>query len=200
MKNSSIKLGAIIVAVVAVIALVIGLAMKQNRTPAEQQPVSSTPSQQVSQTPSHTVASPVPTSPGVTQKTPVKSNMSGTSYPDYINQLSANQSRCKDLATSQYNQLYAPNLEGSSFESFYNQNTGLCYMKATGKIHPAYSKTSTSMIYFRNTTRSTAVAECSDPAGLTFGDSEWNCVDKTTGKAINFANFNAIIYADTVQS
>lgn len=141
------------------------------------------------------VTTPTKTSTGTTYKTaPVTSS---TNYNDYITQLRLKEAKCQDTAQQTYKQVYASSLEASSFQSYFVAKTGMCFLKVSGKVHPAFSTTTTGHIYFRNLSTSAMIAECADNTGITFADSEWVCTDKTTNQTINMAQFNAIINSFT---
>ena len=188
----------VIVTVVIIIVLV-AVIWKQAMAPAPAQnsyPNQTSSAQAVVSTsgsPSRTTTSAPKTSAPVKSTTP----STGNEYVDDLTALRAAENSCKNSATVEYNQLYANSLENSSFESYYNSNTGICYMKATGKIRPAYATTTTSVMYFRNAAKNSLLMECDDSIGQTFADNEWKCVNKTTGQAIPLAEFNDLITSYT---
>ena len=186
MKSISTKIYILIGLIVLLVVVSAVLSQKKQTRTSEQQTSSAT---------SGTVA-PAPTPKKTVAPTGVYKQTN--SYSDYQNsqiQLSTNQNNCKSASVSQYNQLYSGKLEGSSFEDHYNPTSNLCYMKVTGISHPAYSSTATKVVYFRNITKSTLLAECLGPNNeVTFADDQWKCTDKTTGQSISFTQFNALIY------
>ncbi|MFA6458957.1 MAG: hypothetical protein WCV79_00985 [Candidatus Paceibacterota bacterium] len=123
----------------------------------------------------------------------------GTSlrYEDYVAWLSANQTKCRDLAATQYNRTYFPALEQSTFQSYFSVSSGSCYVKVTGKEHIAYATTTTGKMYFRNTNTGTVLAECTDPTGTLLKDDSWICKNNVNGQNMNKAQFNAFMTSYT---
>jgi hypothetical protein len=179
--------------IVIVIVIVILIAAIVNRSGNEGAPVSQTPS--ASQVTSSGSPAPSGTAVVPTAGAPVKVVPSNLNYKDYITQLRAYQDACNTAATSQFKQLYG-SLGAASYNSYYNQVNGVCYMRASGTIQPAYSTTTTAHIYFRNVTSKSLVAECIDTTG-TMADASWACTNKVTGASINKAAFEALVTAYT---
>lgn len=115
-----------------------------------------------------------------------------TDYATYINNLGIATNKCNVTAKDQYSKQYS-NLEGSSFQSWYNETTGACYSKVIGKIKAAYATTTTSYIIFRNVYNNNVLMQCTDSIGMTYGDNEWTCKDNVSGKTVAVPEFNALI-------
>lgn len=203
MEYNNTKIYAIISATVFVLLIVmVWFAVKKSGVETTDQVSSSTP-QIVSSTGATSTSTKTPTtgtvkSPVVTTKPSPMTVTPESDYTKYLNQLADNTNKCDASSKTLYDQLYKA-LEGSSFKSYYNSKSGLCYMQATGTLRPAYSATTTKVIAFWNITSRSPVAECTDVNGVTFSDSEWKCIDKTTGQSITKTAFNALIYKYTVQ-
>jgi hypothetical protein len=190
MKQKNVQYA--IAGVIVVIGIILIAVSQSNKKPAAAVPGQPQENAQV------TVQNQPTASP---TKTPAKSSplpSPGTNYTAYVTQLALATAACKESATTQFNKLYASE-QGSAFQSMYNSNSGVCYMRATGAIQAAYSTTTTSYIYFRNVTRNTLLAQCTDTLSQTFSDNEWQCTDKTTGQTIPKAQFTAIIAEDTTK-
>lgn len=193
MKNIPLKYA---IAIAGVIIILIGVIVWQGSNKGSEPQVSSAPEQVQDQAPAKVTVATKPTAPVVKTApvAPVKTNpnTSYTSYTEYVKQLGAAQNACDNATASQYKQLYS-NLMGSGYKSYYNPTSGSCYGRINGSITPAYATTSVGYIYFRNINKNTLVAECTDPTGVLFADSNWKCTNKGTGAAISKPQFEALV-------
>jgi len=208
MKNNKIKIYATTVSIVAVLLVIFIIWQAyQNITATRQTIMSVTSSQSLAGSSSvQTTAkgsSIVPIVKAVTTSmktptlTPVKQSSANT-YANYLTQYDADLSNCNGTAAKQNSNMY-PLLDQSSFTSYYNTSTGVCYEKLTGVIVQPYSTTTTGAMYFRNVTSDDLVMECTDSMGMTLASGDWQCVDKTNDQTINLAEFNALLYKYTTQ-
>ena len=215
MKNTTIKY-IVILLVLVVLAVIASVFLTHKTTESQTSPVStqaSTQAQQntqiVPQVPQNPVKNIITKSSTIAKPTtsvaPVKTTpktvvpVTGNSYVDSQARYYANLNSCKDAASSQYGSLYAKSLEQSAFQSSYNTKTGACYMQVTGDILTAYSASTTDKLYFRDVGRGVLLLECTNAKGNTYADSDWNCVDRTTGQTISKAQYEATLSKYTVQ-
>ena len=200
MKNIPIKY-AIVIVVIILILLGIIIWQTQNRGAVSEMSPATTIVQQSTPTPSQNPVMSTVTSPVSVVKTPSKvvpAPAPGQSYVDYMTQLTNNLNKCASLAQSQYKQLY-PNLIGSSFTNSFNPTNNMCYSRIIGKAQLAYATSTTGHIYFRNATNNSLLAECTDPTGTMYADSNWVCTNHVTGKVISKAEFDATVSTDITQ-
>lgn len=193
--KTGIKTYVLVTAIIIIVLVAVIWKQAMAPTPGQDSYTNQVPSNTpaVVTTPSASAPHTATAAPKATVPAKTTTSATGNQYVDTLTALRAAQNSCKSSATVQYNQQYANSLENSSFESYYNSNTAVCYMKATGKIRPAYATTTTSVMYFRNVTKGSALMECDDSIGITFADSEWKCTDKTTGSQIPLAQFNDLV-------
>lgn len=123
---------------------------------------------------------------------PMTQSLTGN-YQLYAKQLAENQKICSDLAAKQYEAIYRDVLNSSSFSYNYVPTNGQCYSQVTGQIPTPYSTTTVSHLYFRNVLKNIVLAECSNPKGSIFSDSDAICTDKVTGQTIIKAKYNDLI-------
>jgi hypothetical protein len=208
MKNIPIKYA--IILIIIILALIGGIIWQSNKntTQTEQNSVTVISTTTTATTTTTTVqvqeVTPQTTPVAVVPKKTVNTNTYITpktqpitqtgSYTDYMNRLNAAQNSCSIASKNQYQQLYG-NLSQSSYNSYYNTANGRCYVEVKGVIQQAYSTTTVGHIYFKDITTNTSIAECTDPTGTLYLDSNWTCKNNVTGQTVNKAEFNAILTA-----
>jgi hypothetical protein len=185
MKNISTKLAFVLAAVIIILIAVIVWVSNKN---------TGEPTLTAGQTASSTVAPSGSSAPSAVKPTgqTISPNLN---YKDYITQLRSYQDACKTAATAQYNQLYG-SLGSGSYNNYFNQTNGICYMRASGTTKETYGTTTTAHIYFRNVTAKALIAECVDTTG-TMADTSWVCTNKLSGATINKTAFEALVSSYT---
>ena len=206
MKNIPIKYA--IILIIIILALIGGIIWQSNKntTQTEQSSITvisttttattTTTTVQVQKvTPQTTPVAVIPKKTVSTYIAPKTQPITQTgSYIDYINRLKAAENSCDLSAKSQYQQLYG-SMSQSSYNSYYNNVNGRCYMKVTGTTQQAYSTTTVGHIYFKDLSTNTSIAECTDPTGTLYSDANWTCKNYVTGKTIGKAEFDATVTA-----
>lgn len=197
MKNSTVTLIAVLL-VLIVLGAVIGI--WRSNSPEPQAPglspypvATNSPAAPSLYTPPKTAPKTTTYTPPKTTTLPKTATSPTTSYVDYLTDLRAHQNACNNSASYEINQIYGTSLQSSSYTSYYNTVNGQCFFRFMGKLTPQYSATTTGYIYFRNASRDTLLAQCVDPTGTLFGDSNWTCTNKSTGATMNIAQFNALV-------
>lgn len=188
MKNIYTKIGILVVLIVVLILLIRLIPSKQEDS---SDVASSTPS-----TVDTTTTSAKTSQTAVTgTKTTAKPAASPTNYNAYVTQYRNSENTCATAALAKYKQIYVPNLETSSFTSYYNAKTGACFMKVTGASRAPYSATTTAHIYFRNNSTNVALAECTNTNGTSLDNKSWQCVNSVTKQSLNLGQFDEYVTA-----
>jgi len=196
MKNIKIKVIASVV-IIAVIVTVVVISLNAGKSGSLALPssfgvlpVSSTT------TPSNASSASASTNkqPVVSSNKPsTNSSMTSGTYQNYINQYYSTKNACDAAATSQFTKLYGSTIGSSALLTYYNSTTGTCLVKISGSIQPTGSATTTNIIYFRNVSSNSLLADCSQISGKNTAPGPWQCTNRTNGQGINIDQFNEFI-------